>query len=112
MTDKQNLSQLPTTTSHDGTVSLKRLIKSQAKSGPVETMNYAWLDQGQEVQAHAHANGIEYYLILRGSGWLMLNKKWLEVKTQDWIVIKPGVIHSIKNDSKTRLEFITLRTAA
>ena len=106
---KKNLSQLPTTTTHDGSVSLIRLIELQDQPGSVQTMNYAWLDQGQQVQTHSHPDGAEYYLILKGVGQMLLGKEWFKVVEQDWVVVKPGVEHSLKNEFQTKLEFLTLK---
>ena len=52
---------------------------------------------------------VKYYLILKGTGEMLVNEGWFNVSDGDFFKIKQGDLHSLTNSSSNRLEFITLR---
>lgn len=98
---------------HNGTVTIVRLIKNALGEEPrLATFNYAWLNQGDKLQPHSHPDGVEHYLFLEGVGEMMITDEWFGVKPGDFLSIPAGALHTLKNDAKSKLIFLTMRTIA
>ena len=107
---KTSLSQIPLEPAHNSTVPRKRLIRVEEQKGKIATLNYAWLEADMSVKPHIHPDGEEYYFFLKGNGEMLLDKEWFPVKKDDFITVPPQTIHSVRNNHKTKLEFLALRT--
>lgn len=106
----ENLSSIQTEQNHNGTVSLKRLIEQGEEAGRVATLNYAWLESGMSLDPHVHEDGNEYYLFLEGEGQMKIGNETGAVKEDDFVFVPAKQEHSVVNNSKAVLRFITLRT--
>ncbi|MDH5532820.1 MAG: cupin domain-containing protein [Candidatus Pacebacteria bacterium] len=106
---KINIHDQKPETTHNGSVNLIRLIHNGETNANIATMNKAWLDKGQQFTPHKHPDSIEYFLITNGSGTMLIDDNWFEVKIGDFITIPVDSLHSLKNTSDTPLEFISLR---
>lgn len=95
---------------HNGTVHLVRLIRNNQEQGRLATLNFAWLEKDEQLDFHEHSDCVEYYLILKGIGEMLVNEDRFNVSDGDFLRIKQGDSHSLRNISTNkRLEFITLR---
>jgi mannose-6-phosphate isomerase-like protein (cupin superfamily) len=105
---KINPSQLITTKAHNE-VKRKAIIKVGELKSNVQTINEAWLEPGMDFLPHIHTDCEEIYFIQKGLGILTIDKTVYQVKEGDWIVIEQNEEHSMKNDSKETLFYISIR---
>ena len=107
---KVNLKDIKTEKTHNATTFRKRLITTEENKGKLATCNYAWLKTGKQLEQHSHPDGEEFYLILEGQGEMLVGEKWFSVKKDDFITVPHNKIHSLKNNQKKDLIFLTIRT--
>jgi quercetin dioxygenase-like cupin family protein len=62
-----------------------------------------------EVKPHFHATSDEIVIIIKGSGEMLINGKWVQVKAGDIHVNPRGVVHSTRAP-KEDLKFISIFT--
>lgn len=106
---KINLNQIKTGLIHNNTVFRKSLIKSEENKRKIATMNYAWLEKGNELEAHSHPDGEEYYFFLEGEGEILIDENWIPVAKDDFVTIPANATHSLRSNTK-KIVFITIRT--
>ena len=61
-------------TNHNDSVNIHRLVKAVEIDDKIATYNYAWLEPQQSFETHAHPDGVEFFLILTGSGTLAVKQ--------------------------------------
>jgi mannose-6-phosphate isomerase-like protein (cupin superfamily) len=108
--NKLNIFTSKKESNHLGAVDLVRLIKPNQIEGKVATMNYAWLEKDKFIEPHLHEDGSEFYLFIKGSGEMVIEGEKFKVKAGDFFEVSQGLMHSLNNQHKDTLEFITLRT--
>lgn len=94
---------------HDGTANLVRLIENLPSDQIIQTMNYAWIDEGKQLKEHKYDDCIEYYLFLNGTGEMTIDQAKFQVSKGDFITIELRKLHTLINNSEGKLEFLTLR---
>jgi len=107
---KINLKDIKTEKTHNGTTFRKRLITTEENKGKLATCNYSWLEKGEQLEEHLHNDGEEFYLILEGQGEMLIGEEWLFVKKDDFVTVPCNKMHSLKNNQKKDLTFLTIRT--
>ena len=110
MNTAPDINSIPTEITHQGTTHQKRLVPPGGSHGRLETMNYAWLEPGNQLASHIHPDGEEFYLFLEGSGEILVDTVWSSVSIGSFVTVPPQTEHSVRNTSDERLVFITLRT--
>ena len=106
---KLNVYQTESTTNHDGTTNLVRLLQNLPDKQVIQTLNYAWIDGGQRLKEHVHTDCMEYYLFTSGIGEMTTGEEKIEVKRGDFVTVQAGEMHTVVNDGREKLEFVTLR---
>jgi mannose-6-phosphate isomerase-like protein (cupin superfamily) len=71
---------------------------------PLKFINYVELEPGASIGVHRHGDNEEVYVVLSGSGIMIVNDERQAVKTGDIILNKPGWEHGIENTSSTSLQ--------
>ncbi|PWU24138.1 hypothetical protein C5B42_00555 [Candidatus Cerribacteria bacterium 'Amazon FNV 2010 28 9'] len=105
-----NVHKTKHTTTHDGTVSLVRLIQSDPSCmAKIATMNYAWLDKDGELKPHLHPDSVEYFFFLQGLGSIQIGDVTLGVESGDFVTVPMNTLHTLKNSQEEQLIFLTLR---
>ena len=94
---------------HDGTANIVRLIQNLSDDLILQTMNYAWIDEGKRLKEHKHDDCIEYYLFLGGTGEMTIGLEKFAVKKGDFLVVEIGKLHTLVNNGDEKLEFVTVR---
>jgi len=108
---KKRIPELPEELIHQGSTHRKRLIwTDDRKQGNIATMNYAWIDPGKKLELHAHPDGEEYYVFLKGAGEMRVAEEIFPVSPMDFVTIPVAAAHSLHNTGKDPLFFITVRT--
>jgi mannose-6-phosphate isomerase-like protein (cupin superfamily) len=107
---KVNLDHFSPEQTHEGTVFRKRLVTVSDQPGKLATANYAWIEKDQQLPAHIHPDGVEFYLFLEGTGEMMVEDKWFPVGKNDFVTVAQNQNHSLKNIQTQPLVFITFRT--
>lgn len=102
------LNQIPTTLAHNK-IKRKQLVKPGDLKSKIQTVNYAWLVAGESFEPHKHDDCEELYFFLEGKGLMKINKKEFKVKKGDFVVVEKSEWHSLKNTSKSKLVFFTIR---
>lgn len=112
----RNIFEEDAETTHNESVNIHRLIRSNEIDAKIATYNYAWLEPKQSFETHAHPDGVEFFLILSGTGSLTLKgneeskSSLYPLKSGDFVTIPIKTQHSIQNTGKTKLIFLTVRT--
>lgn len=78
--------------SHEGTILASDVLPKEM-SAPFEHA-YGCLFRGQSMMGHAHSND-EFYLVISGSGQVIVGGKNLAVKAGDAIAIPPDTFHTM-----------------
>ena len=94
---------------HDGTANLVRLIENLRGDQVIQTMNYAWVDVGKQLKEHKHDDCVEYYFFLNGNGEMTIGEKKFFVAKGNFVVVEMGQLHTLRNNGKEKLDFVTLR---
>ena len=106
---KINIFQAEETTNHEGTAHLVRLLQNLPNQQIIQTMNFAWIEVGQHLEEHMHADCVEYYLFMSGIGEMRIGEEKIEVKKGDFLVVEMGKLHTLENKGDEKLEFVTIR---
>jgi len=108
---KKNINTIEDELIHNATTHRQKLIAhDEHHKGDIATMNYAWLEQGKQLETHSHRDGEEFYFFLEGSGQMLVGKEWFPVIKGDFVTVPVSSPHSLKNNEKEKLIFITVRT--
>ncbi len=102
------IDNLPITYAH-GEVPRKAYLKVGESRTCVQTINYAWLEEGGKIRLHKHDDCEEFFLFLKGEGLMKVNDAEFLVKKGDFVVVEKGEWHELRNEKKSRLVFLTLR---
>ena len=106
---KKNISDIETDLIHNNSVNRKSLIKVEELKGEIQTINYAWLDQGVTLENHNHPDCSECYLFIEGEGEMIINEKSIKITKDDFIIVEKNENHSLINREEQKLTFITIR---
>jgi quercetin dioxygenase-like cupin family protein len=74
------------------------------------TINVARLIEGAEVKPHFHKTHDEMVHVLKGSGQMFVNGKWIDVKPGTFHFNPMNKIHSTKNTGKEHLVIFSIFT--
>ena len=74
------------------------------------TINVARLIEGAEVKAHFHKTHDEMVHVLKGSGQMFVNGKWIDVKPGTFHFNPMNKIHATKNTGKEHLVIFSIFT--
>lgn len=58
---------------------------------------------------HFHKNQKEIFIVLKNSGYFIVNDKKISVKEGDTLKISPGEKHAVGNDSHEEFEFLAIK---
>ena len=106
---EKNISKITTESIHNNSVNRKSLIKVGELKGEVQTVNYAWLDEGKAFESHRHPDGTECFLFIEGEGEMTINENTINVIKDGFVIVEKNESHSVKNIGEQKLVFITLR---
>lgn len=67
---------------------------------------------GEETILHKHTCSEEIYFILEGEGCITVGSKKNEVMKDDSILLKPGIMHKIKNCGENDLKILCISSPA
>ena len=101
--------KIPVTLAHN-MIPRKALIKVGDSKTNLQTINDAYLKAGQFFLPHIHNDSEEIYYFLEGRGIISIDKKEIDIKQGDCILIEAGESHGLKNTGINSLRFITIRT--
>lgn len=87
----------------------KAIVKVGDFSPNLYTINEAYLEKNTGFNPHKHDDSLEIYYFLDGKGEMKINEKVFSVKKGDWVIVEIDEWHSLKNKSKKKLKFITVR---
>lgn len=73
---------------------------------PLKFINYVELEPGATIGAHRHGANEEVYVVLAGSGVMIVNDERQAVKPGDIILNKSGWAHGIENTSPEPLAIL------
>ena len=103
-----NIKNIKTTLAHKE-IKRKALVKVGELKSKIQTVNYAWLEEGESFSPHKHNDCEELYFFLEGKGEMKIDDKIFTVKKNDFVVVEVGEWHSLKNTSSKKLIFLTTR---
>lgn len=104
-----NSSNIETSKAHNE-VFRRAIIKIGDLKSKIQTINEAWLNPNESFKPHIHPDCEEIYYIQKGTGELTINNIKHYVQTGDWIVIEQNEEHSLLNNTKDTLNYISIRT--
>lgn len=73
---------------------------------PCKFIRYVELEPGASIGNHPHGQNEEVYVVLSGSGVMIVNGESQAVKTGDVILNKPGWQHGLENTSEEPLKLL------
>ncbi|MEX0291289.1 MAG: cupin domain-containing protein [Flavobacteriaceae bacterium] len=79
------------------------LVKSKALSVIEEMM-----PPNTKEAKHYHTNAQQFFYILQGEATFEIKKDTFKVSEREGIHINPKVVHQIKNETQTNLEFLVI----
>jgi quercetin dioxygenase-like cupin family protein len=83
-----------------GLIRFKRILTGEQIAGSCNFMDVSVIPPGCTIAEHRHAlDEEEYYLILKGSGFMSRDGETFQVRSGDLIRNRPGGSHSLVNDS-------------
>ena len=74
------------------------------------TINVARFIEGAEVKAHLHKTHNEMVYVLKGSGQMLINGKWIDVKPGTFHFNPMNKVHATKNTGKEHLVIFSIFT--
>jgi mannose-6-phosphate isomerase-like protein (cupin superfamily) len=100
----QSLNGAPVNRRGDGQVSYLTLAPGQHGS---RHLAVTWVEcaPGSQQPLHSHEESEQVYVIVRGRGTMLVGEESREVGAGDTILIPPGSLHAIRNDTATELVF-------
>lgn len=104
----KSLKNIKTTFAHNE-VPRKALLRVGETKTKIQTVNYAWLKPAQSFSPHKHNDCEELYFFLEGEGEMKIDNKTFSVKKGDFVVIEKGEWHSLRNNNKKKIVFLTIR---
>ncbi len=94
-----------------GTILCRRLVDGDRFESPCSFVDYAVLPPGTSIGTHRHGENEEIYLILEGTGTMVLDERELAVREGHVIVNRPGGTHGLRNDSDAPLRVFVVEIA-
>jgi mannose-6-phosphate isomerase-like protein (cupin superfamily) len=73
---------------------------------PLKFINYLEMEPGSSIGNHCHGENEEVYVVLSGSGVMIVNDERQPVKTGDIVLNKPGGQHGLENTSAETLKLL------
>jgi mannose-6-phosphate isomerase-like protein (cupin superfamily) len=74
------------------------------------TINVARLTEGVEIKPHLHKTHDEMVYVLKGSGQMFINGKWIDVKPGTFHFNPMNKVHATKNTGKEHLVIFSIFT--
>lgn len=85
---------------------IRELLHPQHGSANNQSLAEARVPPGTTTLAHHHVRSEEIYHILEGTGLMMLGEETFPVAPGDSVLIAPGTVHCISNNSDRELRFL------
>ena len=77
-----------------------------------QSLAHVSIPNGKKVAPHYHKVSEETYYFLRGTGQMIVDNEEKQVSAGDAVLIMPGQIHELYNNSSETLEFIAVSAPA
>ena len=100
----QTLRDAPVNERGDGQVSYLTLAPGQHGARHL-AVTWVTCAQGSQQPLHSHADSEQVYVIVRGTGRMLVDEEEQVVGEGDTIYIPPGTRHAIRNESDSELVF-------
>ena len=83
-----------------GTSKTTRVFNGTDFDTPLRFIDYLEMEPGSSIGNHRHGENEEVYVVLSGSGVMVVNDERRAVKTGDVILNKPGWVHGLENTAQ------------
>jgi mannose-6-phosphate isomerase-like protein (cupin superfamily) len=84
----------------------KQIILSSGELGNIVSFAQAVIPPGEVSKAHSHQNMGEVFLVLSGTGIIIINDVKFELKKNLCAVVEPNEVHEIENTGEDDLSII------
>jgi mannose-6-phosphate isomerase-like protein (cupin superfamily) len=105
---KTSLSELPIqSVSHNPAIKKKVFVK-KGQMGNITQIALATFLPGQVAPTHSHQDMYETFIIQSGSGTIEIDKRMVNVKVGDCVLVSPGEFHEVKNTGEEVMEILNI----
>jgi len=105
---KINGDEIPVTFVHNN-IKRKRIVSPGDLKSSIQTMNFAYLDPGETVEEHVHADCEEIFYIIEGAGSMTVDNTKITIGNNDCIIVSSNETHAISNTGGATLTYISIR---
>jgi mannose-6-phosphate isomerase-like protein (cupin superfamily) len=105
---KITIKDIPLGYSHNS-IARKSILKKNDTLSKIESMNEAYLQPGEQVEAHSHEEAEEVFVFLTGVGEMKIDNQIVEIINGDVILVQPHEVHILTNTGNEPMKFFTFR---